>query len=160
MLAANPALMVQLSGFAATEAAKEHQVGSPEYVEAGKKLFFEHLGHLQEQMRLNQQSAEPPITDNHQTAEAAMPSIPPPPPGLLDQIPPRHEKSARSAIVSAPVSRELPGNYRLEFEDNPRNVRLSREQVEAAQIAGITPAEYARQLIRMKKAQANGEIQG
>jgi hypothetical protein len=51
LLAANPALMVELSSFAASEAAKQHQVGTSEYVEAGKRLFFEHLGHLQEQAR-------------------------------------------------------------------------------------------------------------
>jgi hypothetical protein len=49
----------------------------------------------------------------------------------------------------------LPGHS--DFENDPRSVRLSPDQVEAARIAGVTPAEYARQLIRMKKMQASGE---
>src|SRR5438477_6977696 len=91
-LAANPALMIQLSGFAANEAAKLHPVGSPEFIEAGKKLFFQHLNHLQEQAAANAVH-EPP------TEQTPMdPKFFQPPPA-----PRQPQRPTAAAYVSAPV---------------------------------------------------------
>jgi hypothetical protein len=160
LITAGPQLISELTEFASREALGQgHKINTPEYADALRKGFHTHLRHLQEQARAAEQHSEPSL-DNHPTAEAAMPLIPPAPP-LLDPLPAlrQQEHGRRSAIVSAPVSRELPGNYRHDPQD-PSKITLTAQQVEAANIAGITPAEYARQLIRMKKAQANGEIQG
>jgi len=47
----------------------------------------------------------------------------------------------RSAAPSAPVSRSAPGD-----RNNGTRVTLNREQLEAAEIAGMTPSEYAESL--------------
>jgi hypothetical protein len=148
-LRANPALMMQLSGFAATEAGKLHPVNSPEYVEAGKKLFFQHLDHLIGQARQHVATQQP-------APESAMPvPMPPTPPGLLDPIPARQQPSGRSALVSAPVSREMPG-YRQ--NDNGK-VTLSLAEQEAAKIAGVDLATYAREKRRYQILKAQGQVE-
>lgn len=61
-----------------------------------------------------------------------------------------------SAHVSAPVSREVPS---ANGSRTGGKITLSREQLEAAQMAGVTPAEYARQLLRLNEMKANGDYQ-
>lgn len=63
------------------------------------------------------------------------------------------EPRKRSSMVSAPVSREAPSSAN---GDRPGQIRLSLAQKEAAKIAGITEAEYAKQIIELKKQKANG----
>lgn len=60
----------------------------------------------------------------------------------------------RGSVVSAPVSREAPGGN--QSETNPNRVRLTAAQQEAARLAGITDAEYAKQFITLKKLKAEG----
>jgi hypothetical protein len=58
------------------------------------------------------------------------------------------------AMVSAPVSREIPsaGGFR-----SPSRITLTAEQREAARMSGVSEAEYARQLLRLRELQASGE---
>jgi hypothetical protein len=58
----------------------------------------------------------------------------------------------RTSIVSAPVSRETPATR----QQNER-VELTADQVEAARISGVTPAEYARQVLKLRQLEANGQ---
>ncbi len=58
----------------------------------------------------------------------------------------------RTTIVSAPVSREAPSSG----STSPTRVRLTREQSEMAKLAGITDAEYAKQLLRLNDLKKNG----
>lgn len=63
-----------------------------------------------------------------------------------------------SEVVSAPVSREAPsssGNG-----DRPGRVTLTVAQKEAAKMAGISEAEYAKQLLRLRQEKANGNYIG
>lgn len=59
--------------------------------------------------------------------------------------------------VSAPVSREAPGNKE---PTRASEVRLTAKEVEAAKMAGITDAEYARQKLAMIKAKKEGHYGG
>lgn len=62
----------------------------------------------------------------------------------------------RTPIVSAPVGRRVPG----QDTQRPGTVRLTQAQVDAAKASGVTPAEYARNLLKlkdMKKAGHYGE---
>lgn len=63
----------------------------------------------------------------------------------------------RKAIVSAPVSREAPSST---GNRQPGLVRLTSAQREAAKMAGITEAEYAKQVIELNKQKANGAYGG
>jgi hypothetical protein len=67
--------------------------------------------------------------------------IPPPPP-------PRPE---RGPIVSAPVSRQVPGTPQYS-----NRITLSMEQKEFAKIAGISEVEYARQLMKLNQMKMDG----
>lgn len=58
----------------------------------------------------------------------------------------------RTPIVSAPVSRTAPGNS----ETKPSQVRLTQAEVEHARAAGITPAEYAKQKLKLASAKRDG----
>lgn len=63
----------------------------------------------------------------------------------------------RPAIVSAPVSREVPDNK----GDRPTSkITLTPAQRNAARVAGVTEAEYAKQLVRMQKEKSAGNIGG
>lgn len=62
----------------------------------------------------------------------------------------------RSSMVSAPVERTVPtGNY-----NDRGQVRLTREQREAAAIAGCDEATYAQHLGRLNYEKENGNYQG
>jgi hypothetical protein len=62
----------------------------------------------------------------------------------------------RSAIVSAPVSREssatTPASSRTQ-------VKLTKEEADFAKMAGITPQEYAKQKLKLQEMKRKGEIQ-
>jgi phage I-like protein len=58
------------------------------------------------------------------------------------------------AHVSAPVSREVPSASGLR---SPGRVTLTAQQREAAKMSGVSEAEYARQLLRLRELQASGE---
>lgn len=62
----------------------------------------------------------------------------------------------RNSIVSAPVSREVPNG---KVNQRSSKIDLTVAQREAAKSAGITEAEYAKQLQRMNEMKANGQIQ-
>jgi hypothetical protein len=87
-------------------------------------------------------------------AEAPTPEFFKPEPPPAPRRPP-----GKASIVSAPVSRETPATRAYEADNDPRSVRLSPDQLEAARISGVTPTEYAKQLLRMRRAQASGETQ-
>ena len=63
------------------------------------------------------------------------------------------EEEDNSSVVSAPVSRTVPSN---DGARKPGTVRLTVQQREAAKMAGITEAEYAKQLLKMQEAKDNG----
>lgn len=67
------------------------------------------------------------------------------------------EPQTRGRIVSAPVSREVPTGS--SGERNSR-VTLSAAQLDAAKIAGITPKEYAEQLLKLREHKSNGMYGG
>lgn len=63
----------------------------------------------------------------------------------------------RRSVVSAPVSREAPSSGG-ERSNSP--VRLTAAQREAAKASGITETEYAKQLVVLRQAKANGSYGG
>jgi hypothetical protein len=148
--------MVQLSAFAAEEASKEHQVNSPEFFDAGKRIFFRHLDHLREEARKHaaQQPTEPtPTAEN--IVEPAMTETSPffrPTPAPL----PRRQEPSRRSVVSAPVSRE--SGLLSDGFDRKGQHTLSAAEAEAARISGISATEYLRQKLKMLEAKARGEI--
>ena len=66
----------------------------------------------------------------------------------------RDTESQRTSIVSAPVSREVPSG-----SNQPRGgkITLTQDQRAAAKIAGISEADYAKQLQRLNELKANGQ---
>jgi hypothetical protein len=69
-----------------------------------------------------------------------------------DDLPPEAPKPADvGRLVSAPVSRD--GSH---YGASPRSIRLSREQVETARLAGISETEYADQLLKLRELQQAG----
>jgi hypothetical protein len=157
-LLANPGAIVPLTNYVATEVAEKHPVGSAEFIEAGKQQFFAHVEHLREQAQANanQQATGQP------GEEQPMPTIPNPPmPAFTEPSTPtlrrQPETPSRASLYSAPVSR-TPGGHEFEPSD-PRNVHLSVQEVEAAKISGVTPAEYARQKLRYQQAKRDGLVE-
>ena len=61
----------------------------------------------------------------------------------------------RSSIVSAPVSRE--GSSGSSPSVSRNKIRLTKEQAEFAEMAGITKEEYAKQLIKLNEMKSSGE---
>jgi hypothetical protein len=75
----------------------------------------------------------------------------------VDSDPPHN----RSSLVSAPVSRDTVANGGYNsYGDRPGRVTLSKAQLEAAAFSGITPKEYAEQLLRLREEQKNGNYHG
>lgn len=68
--------------------------------------------------------------------------------------PAKPAESLSAAHVSAPVSREVPS---ASGHRSPGKVTLTAAHLEAAKIAGVSPTEYARQLVRLQEMQASGE---
>jgi len=82
------------------------------------------------------------------------------PPELTPHFPEVSSPEERaSAIVSAPVSREVPSASGVRHQQSPSSVRLSPAQLDVARSAGISPAEYAKHLIRLEREKASGERQ-
>jgi len=81
-------------------------------------------------------------------------------PSPAPAAPPRYEtpvRQQRSAIpVSAPPTRDVPSMATGRPVGGP--VRLTAEQRDAARFSGISEQEYARQLERMNRMKASGEI--
>jgi hypothetical protein len=89
--------------------------------------------------------------------------IPEPPRVELPSIrspvrPPPAQYFERNIPVSAPVSRE---NFAWDSgqPQRPSQVRLSKEQIEAAGFSGISAAEYGRQVLRLMEAKKAGRYQ-
>lgn len=68
----------------------------------------------------------------------------------------KEPEARRSAIVSAPVSRE--GSSATGGSSSKTRVQLTKEEVEFAQMAGITPAEYAKQKLKLAELKKQGVI--
>lgn len=62
-------------------------------------------------------------------------------------------ESERNSIVSAPVSREVPGNN---GKRQSGTITLSLAQREAAKASGVTEAEYAKQLVKLRAEKEAG----
>lgn len=92
-----------------------------------------------------QEEVEEEVSDDNEEVEVSEP--------VRKQSKPEQR---RSSIVSAPVSRDSTSSG-----DAPSKtkVRLSKEQAEFAQMAGISPAEYAKQLLKLQELKRKGEIQ-
>jgi hypothetical protein len=130
----------QLTYYAANEATKRgHEPNTDSHREKTREIFH---GWLSEAQRTKEAAEATPTPEFFKPEPAPAPRRPP----------------GKASIVSAPPSRAAsPGNYQSEFEDT--RVTLSPEQLEAARISGVTPAQYARQLIRMRAMRANGQIE-
>jgi hypothetical protein len=127
----------QLTRESAIRAANEgHVPDTDDHRHATKRIFDGYLAEIK------RQDAEP------------SPKFFQPPPPPAPRRPP-----GKASIVSAPVSRETPSSRIYEAENNPKSVHLSVDQLEAARIAGVTPGEYAKQLLKMRRMQASGESQ-
>jgi hypothetical protein len=130
----------QLTYYCAHEATKRgHEPDSDAHRKATKEIFDRYVAEANKTKQL----AEEP------TPAFFQPEPPPAP----------RRPSGKASIVSAPVSRETPATRIYESENDPRSVHLSPDQVEAAKIAGVSTAEYARQLVRMQRMRANNEIE-
>jgi len=147
--------MVQLTDFAANEAAKRHAVGTADYVEAGKRSFFEHLTHLQEQAQASMavSDSRPSVENNEQHAEPVMTEPTQP------FFKPSAAKPPTRSIVSAPISRTVPtSGPRPDWQTG--RTTLSVAEKEAAAIAGVDLETYAKNKLRMLAMKEKGEIQG
>jgi hypothetical protein len=149
---ADPAFMIRLTDFAHNEAIKLHPINSPEYFEMGKKLFFQHLDHLQQQAKQNSAVPQPEsesMPPNEQPPEFFRPTPAP--------LPPRRQAPSRSGIVSAPVTRET-GLLSDSF-DRKQQHTLTAQEVEAARISNVTPAEYLKQKLKYQMLKAQGQVE-
>ena len=122
----------QLTGFAVIQAQQGgHKRGEPSHFDAVKKIFDANFERLQ--------------------AEENNPVMQPTPKFFQPKPPPAEPNPAY--IVSAPVSRDVPGS-----STRPRGrVTLSREEQEAARVAGISLEEYAMQKRKYQGMRESGE---
>jgi hypothetical protein len=102
------------------------------------------------------------VKNRFKTKLAAKTSPPPSPPLEYEiksyDLP---ELRNNTAFVSAPVSRETQANGGYNsYGDRPGRVTLSREQKEAARIAGISEREYAEQVLRLREEKSQGHHGG
>lgn len=65
------------------------------------------------------------------------------------------EPPRKSAVVSAPVSREATSVVTGKSV-SPSRVTLTPQEAEAARIAGVDPKDYARQLLRLREEKKQG----
>lgn len=98
----------------------------------GSKKYFQYL-----EDRLGYSEAEEEIDDNEEEEEE----------------PVSRRQTARRTLVSAPVSRDAPTNS---GKPSSSKIKLSARQQEAATIAGISPQEYARNLMRLNEMKEEG----
>ena len=61
--------------------------------------------------------------------------------------------------VSAPPSRETTSYSGERAPLSPSSIRLSREQLEIARASGLTPVQYARNLLELQRRRDAGELQ-
>jgi hypothetical protein len=66
----------------------------------------------------------------------------------------------RGRIVSAPVSRETMSTMGGSYNERPGRVTLSAAQKDAARFSGISEAEYAAQVLRLRAEKAEGNHGG
>jgi hypothetical protein len=126
----------QVATVAANEAlAAGHDRDSAPYWSALKMNFDNHI----DRMRAQANPAAQPTPEFFQ---------PPPPPA-----PP-----TRSNIVSAPVSRSVPGSN-IERDLNPKQMTLSAEELAIAKASNISAADYARGKLQLLREKARGERQ-
>jgi hypothetical protein len=145
----------ELAAFASAEATQQgFQRGTQAYMERTRELFHDHLRHLQQAQTAN--AAQPVQPTNDEPAMESTPKFFQPQPALASL--PRRQEPSRRSIVSAPVSRQTTATLGEDFERNRGQVHLSAAEGEAARISGITPAEYAKQKLKMLEAKARGEI--
>jgi hypothetical protein len=135
----------QLTVHSANRATQEgHTPDTDEHREATKRIFHKYISAGE---KIAATGHDPSLDPTPEFFKAQPPAISAP-----------RQPPSRSSHYSAPVSREgSPGNY--SSDDNPRSVRLSPDQLEAARVSGVTPTEYAKQLVRMRRMQASGETQ-
>jgi hypothetical protein len=81
-------------------------------------------------------------------------AAPAPPPAPRHEAPPRQQRS--NIPVSAPPTRESPSMSTGRPVGGP--VQLTAEQRDAARFSGISEQEYARQLVKMNRLKASGEL--
>ena len=90
---------------------------------------------------LEQQLGHKPMVD----------TVPMPPPPRPRPMPDDdYEPPARRVTVSAPPSREVPTSDYSASRDGHGRINLSHNQKEAARISGISEADYAKQLMRLR----------
>jgi hypothetical protein len=128
---------LEVADFAANQALQAgHQRDTDSYRIAVRQNFQAAMKHLQ------QQAAH----------DAPEPFRPPPPP------PPQPVASARAALTSAPVSRDVPrgGDY---VPSVTSRITLTPDELSIAKSLGLEAKEYAEQKRRMLQAKARGELQ-
>ena len=138
----NPAMIdfSELAAFAANEALQAgHERGSRGHMQAMKETFDKHLAHLQAQAQ--------------QTEPTAMQETP-----RFFQPPPPKPAPERAPIVSAPISRTVPGSGPRDYETDPRRVTLSVEERQIAKLSGVSETDYARGKLELQARRARGEI--
>lgn len=136
-LRANPELIdnPQLTALSAHEAAQMgHERGTESHMQATKQLFHNRLR-------------------DHAMVNAQTPAFFAPPAS------PEPTGRQRSAIVSAPVSREAPGTTGGYSEPSPSRIHLTAAEVEIARASGISEKQYALNKLRMLRERSNGERQ-
>ena len=90
----------------------------------------------------------PSAPEMQSVTEPDMPALAPPALGELYES---------SMMTSAPPSR---GSDHWELQDRiPSKVTLSRDQLQIASICGLSPVEYARNLIEMERLKRSGDLQ-
>ena len=95
-----------------------------------------------------------PATNGQQHRPIERPSPAPAAPRYA--APPRQQQQRSAIPMSAPVSRDSPSMATGRPTGGP--VQLTAAQREAARFSGISEAEYARQLVKMERMKAAGEI--
>jgi hypothetical protein len=120
------------------QAAGVQRDDSPEYFQAVESTFNRHL--KRKQQKAAAKAAAEPVPEYFQPTPA----------------PPEQPEQAASSIYSAPVSRQAGGGN---YQPSPSSIRLSREEQEAARMAGISDTEYARNKLKMLRMQQAGQIQ-
>src|SRR5262249_29898754 len=95
-----------------------------------------------------------PRSNGHAQQPRPIESRPQPQPQPRSEAPIRQQR--RAIPVSAPPTRDVPSLPTGRPTGGP--VRLTPQQFEAAKFSGISPEEYARQLQKMNRMKASGEI--
>jgi hypothetical protein len=137
----NPAMIdrADLTGIATAMAHQQgFQPDTPEFLEI-TKTHFNGLRMHEEQAQLRTHAAPPAVEP---MPEFSMPS-------------PRQERM--SAMVSAPVTREIPGSdYRIERKLS--RITLSPQEKEIARLSGLTLEQYAEGKLDLMRRKEAGEI--